>query len=212
MNPAILTIDDVPSTLFREKLEFLTVRSTPAVLFCWGEKLKGREDELAEAVRRGFVVGNHAWSHPAFSGLTLTEARQQIAWTEDLLDEVHRRAGVARGPRLFRFPYLDAGKDEAQRADLQALLAEFGFRGLPADGERLDCGCSFDQREYDPEQTPASLFARIVPGSPGPGDRILIHDHEASHDVFFQCIDRYLALGLTFAVPADPVGGAGRPL
>lgn len=200
--PTLLTVDDVPSALFSEKLDYLAKRGVPAVLFCWGEKVAGHEVELVRALNLGYRLGNHAWSHPRFSDLSDAEARDQVVRTEAVLDEVHRRAGVPRVHRYFRFPYLDRGRPGAQERALQEYLGDQGFVSLDRPADRFDSGCSFDQREYHYDGTnEAEILGRIGPGSPGPGDVILIHDHEATHGLFFRCLDQYRRLDLAFGLP-----------
>lgn len=207
--PALLTIDDGPSARFAEKLEFLTRRRVPAVLFCWGEKISGNEAVLVDALRQGHILANHSWTHRRFSGLTLSEARREVLETEQALDGIHARAGLVWNRKYFRFPYLDAGGSTDQAEGFQALLRGAGYQPLPGQHGRIDSGCTFDQKEYHYGVTGApdgldreeAILARIRSGSPAPGDCILVHDHEATHELFFRCVERYLELGLTFAVP-----------
>jgi len=200
--PAVLTVDDVPSALFAEKLDVLAGRGVPAVLFCWGEKVAGHEDELVRALTLGYRLGNHSWSHPHFSDLSDAEARHQVEATEAVVDDLYRRAGVPRIHRYFRFPYLDRGRPEAQERFLQGLLGDLGFVSLAGGPGVFDSGCSFDQREYHYDGTnEADILGRVGPGSPGPGDVILIHDHEATHGLFFRCLELYQNLGLSFGLP-----------
>jgi len=203
---ALLTIDDVPSARFGEKLEWLTREGFPAVLFCWGEKMEGNEALLVQAIEAGFVLANHSWSHPRFSELTWDQATQEIVRTEDLLEDLYRRAGMARRHRSFRFPYLDPGSG-AQEARLQGFLAGRGYQALPGLlPQRADSGCTFDQQEYwlgnpaapDGLDRAETILAKIGPGRPAARDVVLIHDHEYSHELFFECLTRYRALGLTF--------------
>jgi peptidoglycan-N-acetylglucosamine deacetylase len=195
---AYLTIDDVPSRLFAEKLAYLEELRLPALLFCVGEQARGREDELAEALASGCLLGNHSYSHPRFSELSIDACRREIERTDALLQSIYDLAGLAWEPKLFRFPYFDRGAAGRDAARLQLILRELGYRAPAAQGgDRADTDCSFDQKEYcldDPEE----VYARIDASHPGPGDVILIHDHEKSHKVFFECVDRYREHGLRF--------------
>jgi len=206
--PSVLTIDDVPSRRFGDKLSLLVARGIPSVLFCWGEKIAGSEDLLVEALGRGFILGNHSWTHRRFSTLAASEAREEVMETEVALARIHAQAGVAWTTKYFRFPYLDRGTPGPQAQSLQELLRKAGYRGLvPGDG--ADSGCTFDQKEYHYGQAGSpegldqeeAILARIRPGFPAPGDRILIHDHENTHEIFFRCIDGYRDLGLEFGLP-----------
>ena len=205
-----MTIDDAPSARFAEKLAWLRKEKIPAVFFVWGEKASDTVDLLVEALRAGYPLGNHSWTHPRFSDLDECTAREEITKTEALLSRVHREAGVEWERKYFRFPYFDSGGDGARAAAYQRMLAESGYSAIDAPPEvRRDTLCGFDQKEYwlgnaeapDGLDDPASIMARIVPGNPASDSVILIHDHEYSHDLFFACIRRYRELGVTFTVP-----------
>lgn len=108
---AYLTIDDAPSAITGELTDFLQKRDIPALFFCRGDFLEERMDTAAEAVARGFHLGNHTYSHSACRALEtpFDVIRKEIARTEDLLDRVYSLAGVKRPARWFRFPHLDRG-------------------------------------------------------------------------------------------------------
>ncbi len=104
-----LTIDDAPSPLFVQKLDALVKRDIPAVFFCQGNYLEKLPELAVEAIRRGFVVANHAYDHAHFSDLSLEACLEQIRYTDDLIKQVYQTAGVARPASYFRFPYGDKG-------------------------------------------------------------------------------------------------------
>lgn len=126
--PVTLVIDDGPSDVTGAMLDQLERAGHRAVLFVLGRHIAGREAVLVDAVRRGFALGNHSFSHPRFSGIDVETARDEIVRTDALIDDVYARAGVKRPGRWFRFPYLDTGDQRAPA--FQALLAELGF-GIP---------------------------------------------------------------------------------
>jgi peptidoglycan/xylan/chitin deacetylase (PgdA/CDA1 family) len=136
--PACLTIDDAPSADTPRKLEALAARGIKAIWFCRGEYLELRPDVGVAIIRGGHVIGNHSWNHPPFSNMRLSKARAQIQQTEALIELAYSRAGIARGIKVFRFPWGDKGAgthlerpaqpDDAGRVSaLQELLREFGF-------------------------------------------------------------------------------------
>jgi hypothetical protein len=80
-----------------------------------------------------------------------------------------------------------------------SVLRDLGYRPPAGQGgARFDTDCGFDQMEYCLEK-PEEVFARIDASHPGTEDVILIHDHERSHELFFECVDRYREHGLRFA-------------
>jgi len=159
MKLAWLTIDDAPTEDLRLRVDELNARGIRAIWFCLGELLEKYPEEAAYAVRSGHILGNHSYNHPAFSQLSLDEAKDQIERTERLLDGIYARAGVPRPVKLFRFPFLDDGGD-GKREALQALLRDAGiehagFPGVTYDWwrreghhERIDVGCTFDTWDW----------------------------------------------------------------
>jgi len=125
--PVLLTIDDSPSPLMAQRLEYLRALGIPILWFCRGDHLAERPEVGVQALRDGHTLGNHSWSHPRFSQLTLEEARVEIDRTEEILDEIHLRAGVVRDLRCFRFPYEDRLGSAQHQADLQELLRSRSF-------------------------------------------------------------------------------------
>lgn len=156
----LLTIDDSPSPLMAQRLDYLRPLGIRILWFCRGDNLSERPDVGIQALRDGHVLGNHSWDHPRFSELTLEQARDQIDRTDALLDEIHRRAGVPRTLRCFRFPYEDrVGSDEHHEA-LQEILRSRGFESakLPSvpdarfrqrdDAQDLSWFWSFDLEDW----------------------------------------------------------------
>ncbi len=136
MPHAILTIDDFPTRNSKELLDYLHRLMLPAILFCVGDQLEGNLELSACAVKMGFVLGNHSYSHKRFSELSINEIRDELHRTESLIDKAYRRAGVKRGHKLFRFPYGDKGAGYAllgtghrssHEEEIQKLLRDLGF-------------------------------------------------------------------------------------
>ncbi|MBN2005875.1 MAG: polysaccharide deacetylase family protein [Anaerolineae bacterium] len=155
MKRAYLTIDDAPSRDFMPKMEYLHRRNIPAIFFCEGKRIRGNEEALQAAIQRGFLLGNHSYSHPHFSDLPVEECQQEILKTDELMDSLYRSAGVERPAKYFRFPYFDAGdsasgtayesgqsapsemlqrKYDDKRQKLQEYLRELGYRRPPFEG------------------------------------------------------------------------------
>jgi len=127
MRNLLLTIDDSPTEQTPELVSFLTQRAWHAIFFCLGEQLVRYPDQADRIVQAGYPIGNHSFTHRGFSTLTLDECREEVERTEAQIDEVYRRNGVPRTQRYFRFPYGDKGGEK--KAEIQALLGEFGFSG-----------------------------------------------------------------------------------
>jgi len=106
-----LTIDDGPSKDRKEKVDILISiwNSTNLVLYrlwnwekAWGCNL---------FYPKGRIIGNHSYSHPRFSQISLEECFEEIEKTDRIIDSIYREAGVARPIKAFRFPYGDKGED-----------------------------------------------------------------------------------------------------
>lgn len=104
-----LTIDDAPTQDLPGKLDFLKANNIPAVLFCIGNNLDERPQVAIDAIREGFVLGNHSYDHPHFSDISVEEACDQISRTDSILDRLYAEAATPRPSKVFRFPYGDKG-------------------------------------------------------------------------------------------------------
>ncbi|MDD6473305.1 MAG: polysaccharide deacetylase family protein, partial [Bacteroidales bacterium] len=96
MSTAILTIDDIASGNTPAIVDYLNSRRITAVMFAVGVNVEKFYEEAIYALRNGMIVGNHSYSHPAFSKLTLEEAIADIERNEEVLNQLYRDAGVER--------------------------------------------------------------------------------------------------------------------
>lgn len=131
-----LTIDDSPSMNFEEVVNYLVKMKIPAIFFCEGRKLEKRIDNVIDAIRKGFIIGNHSYNHPRFCEISINEAKNQINKTDELIDNIYKKAKVTRPIKLFRFPFLNNGSsNEYQECDwnnkhvmeIQKLLEDLGY-------------------------------------------------------------------------------------
>lgn len=104
-----LTIDDCPSSGFAEKLETLIDLKIPAIFFCIGKNLEKYQSVIIEAINEGFIIGNHSYSHPHFSELSLKDTCREIDQADQIIDYLYEKAVVKRPVKWFRFPYGDKG-------------------------------------------------------------------------------------------------------
>ena len=106
---AYLTIDDSPSSSFIEKLNYLESKKIPAVFFCIGQLMEKRPVMMIDSIQRGVQIANHSYSHPAFSKISLEQAKYEIEKTDEIIQNLHLRAGEEWKQKWFRFPYGDKG-------------------------------------------------------------------------------------------------------
>lgn len=229
MNTVLLTIDDVPSRNTPAIVDELCARNITAIMFAVGMNVERFYDEAVYAVRKGMIVGNHSYSHAAFSSITLEEGIAEIEKCEAILERVYQDAGVERKHRPFRFPYGDKGG--ANKEALQRYLAQNGFdkvddRHLPYDWWRENCLdrdidtlWTFDFEEYrvqnDETFTRDSVWEKMNDANPklgaalfGENQRniVLMHAFDETEAVWpgycRELLDELQRRGVTFDPPA----------
>ena len=215
MREAVLTIDDSPSAITEEILEFLKSKDIDCIFFCIGNRLVEFPETADLIVRSGFTIGNHSLAHPRFSELTLAECEREIAETETIVEAVYARNRIERRTKCFRFPYGDKGGDNRSR--IQEILGRGKFTGIQnlsitypwysehsLDTDR-DVYWTFDALDYrlGSSHAPISmreLYEHLENTSPASGgilnggasdEIVLMHDHEttaAIHPRYYEAI------------------------
>jgi peptidoglycan/xylan/chitin deacetylase (PgdA/CDA1 family) len=104
-----LTIDDSPSPETGALTDMLLRHDAPALLFCRGDRLAQFPDAAAEAVAKGFVLGNHAYNHRRAGQIGFDAMTEEIRATEKLIELAYTKAERARPGKYFRFPHMDRG-------------------------------------------------------------------------------------------------------
>jgi peptidoglycan/xylan/chitin deacetylase (PgdA/CDA1 family) len=113
MNPSCyLTIDDSPSDMTGDMLDYLIACNIPALLFIRGQLAENNPEPIIRAIKSGFVIGNHSYAHKPFGDMNYTEAVTDIEKCENIINNLYAQAGVTRSGRYFRFPYLDRGNGD----------------------------------------------------------------------------------------------------
>jgi len=69
----LLTIDDIPSDNTCAIVDYLNEAGIQSIMFAEGEKAEKNPEPVVYAVQHGMIVGNHSYSHPHFSELSLSE-------------------------------------------------------------------------------------------------------------------------------------------
>ena len=199
---AVLTIDDISSKNTRAIVDYLLEKKIPAIMFAWGKRVEEYYENALYAVKNGIIVGNHSYSHPFFSQLSLEEAIEEIEKNEAILDKLYQDAGVPRVYRPFRFPYGDKGGENKDA--LQKYFREHGFHkvkdtqipyaiwkemGLDKD---IDTFWTFDFGEYEIRPgsgvTIEDILDRTRQVNPELG-KSLLTDKEGSHLIIIHAHD-----------------------
>lgn len=112
MSSCFLTIDDSPSSNTDDMINFLVQKKIPALLFIRGDLCEANPEPIVRAIEKGFVIGNHSYSHKPFGDLSYDEAINEIEQCDELINDCYQIAGVKRHGKYFRFPYLDRGNGD----------------------------------------------------------------------------------------------------
>lgn len=114
-----MTIDDSPTRHTDDLTDYLVKKEIPAVLFCIGtaytdlhlqcEGMEQMPDPIQRAIEKGFLIGNHTYTHRRSSELSYDEVITEIEKTETIIDDLYRRAGKVRTAKVIRFPHIDRG-------------------------------------------------------------------------------------------------------
>ena len=128
MMTVTLTIDDIASKNTPAIVDYLNSKGIKAVMFAVGANVEKYYDEAIYALKNGMIVGNHSYSHPAFSSLSIEDGIADFEKNEKVLDKLYKDAGVERKYRPVRFPYGDKGG--ANKAKYQEYFAAKGYTKL----------------------------------------------------------------------------------
>ncbi|KAI1209094.1 carbohydrate esterase family 4 protein [Annulohypoxylon truncatum] len=158
-----LTIDDAPSEHTQEILAVLNGHEATATFFVIGGQVPGREETLADIVRSGSELGNHAMHDEPSRALPDDELTAQIEAVRDRIRDAYATANLDPNPRMppqyFR-PGSGFFSDRMRR-----LVDKLGYR--------LVLGSVYP---HDPQISWPWLNARHVLSMVRPGAIIICHD------------------------------------
>ncbi|KAI0417461.1 polysaccharide deacetylase [Xylaria grammica] len=97
-----LTIDDAPSQHTEEILEVLNSHQATATFFVIGGQVSGREDILADIVRSGSELGNHAMHDEPSRDLSDEELATEITAVREKIRTAYEAGEAALPPQYFR--------------------------------------------------------------------------------------------------------------
>ncbi len=96
-----LTFDDVPDPRFTPQvLDVLRRKKVQATFFIVGTRAKKHPDIVRRIHREGHAIGNHSYSHPDLSRVSLSRMKEQVRKAESSI-----QTAVGFEPKLFRPPY-----------------------------------------------------------------------------------------------------------
>lgn len=153
-----ITIDDAPSENTKEKLDFLLENNISVIWFLRGVHVEKHLEETVYLIANDAILGNHSYSHPYFSKISIESAKEEILKTEKLINNAYKKANKIRKNKLFRFPFMDRG--DVNEKILQTFLKDQGFEKLEFEninynyfqnnklGDFIDAPWTFDMKDY----------------------------------------------------------------
>lgn len=201
----VLTIDDGPSSITEQVIDYLIEREIHPIMFFIGKNMEKYSKGVDYAINHNITIGNHSYSHANFDDLSLEECIKEILTTEKLIDGAYERNNKNRINKYFRFPYGSKGK---HKSEIQEYLYNHNFTNeLPIQinyewyyknklNEDIDIFWTFDCEEYKMQSYGISfwrtIIAHINENNPQMGgsmsnqdsdDIVLLHDHEESNSI-----------------------------
>lgn len=155
-----LTIDDAPSEHTEEILAVLKSYDAHATFFTIGGQVSGREEILADIVRGGHELGNHAMHDEPSRALSDAELTAQIETVRDKIRAAYREAGSAELPPQYFRPGSGFFSDRMRR-----LVDKLGYR--------MVLGSIYP---HDPQIQYPAVNARHILSMLRPGAIIICHD------------------------------------
>ncbi|MCL2563042.1 MAG: polysaccharide deacetylase family protein [Oscillospiraceae bacterium] len=181
-----LTFDDGPTEYTRRLLDALAARDVQATFFVLGSRVVERPDLAARIVAEGHEIGNHSLWHPDLTAMSAAGVRNQIRWTNDIIEWA---TGVR--PVVFRPPY------GWNNRTVRTIAAEFDFPLVL---------WSVDTRDWEVKRVDAILH-HIADGDRvriREWDIILMHDRfETTVDAAALAVDLLLEAGFTFVTVSE---------
>ena len=162
-----ITFDDGPDPRWTpEVLDILKAEHAPATFFVVGAQASTQPSLLARIYREGHEIGNHTWTHPDISNISLRQLQTELNMTERLF-----AAELGVKPLLFRPPY---SIDTHPEADYQAHPVEaaqgMGYLIVGARIDPLDWATA-------PKPSATDIVDRVIHQlNKHQGNIILLHD------------------------------------
>jgi len=215
-----LTIDDGPSRNTPHIIQFLKSHNIPAIFYFRGDSIAKYKVNAVQAINEGFLIGNHSYSHPYFSKISLEECYEQILTTEKLIDECYQLAGKKRPRKVIRFPFGDRGAGpeinkpitEEQKIKfyaIQAFIKECGFEKITFEGvhdESIDSLWSFDTQDYKKDfiKDKAAFLVNLKINFEQLNQAksvLLMHDFNFNFHLFIIAMDFFIEKKVAFYLP-----------
>ena len=123
----LIPAGETPETVGNGIIGALTRAHVPAYGFVnahWVVDKPGTIAVLKAWRSAGLPLGNHTWSHRHLNEMTIPEFEQEVARDEPVLQQLSGGTDW----HWLRYPFLDEGKNPAQRAAARQVLAARGYK------------------------------------------------------------------------------------
>lgn len=135
-----ITFDDGPTPGVTNKiLGTLDHHHTPATFFLIGKKMLKNPDRVQEIVGRGYVVGNHGFTHEHDS----QDSKERLFWEMNNTNAIFE-ALTGRSTRLYRAPFL-----MDMRGTVRPLFRDSKALQWVREGGYIAVGADIDIRDYE---------------------------------------------------------------
>lgn len=102
-----ITFDDGPNPVYTPQvLEIFSEAKGKATFFMIGEQMRNHPEVVRQVCDQGHEIGNHTFTHPKLSQLSIEDCLKEIEETEKLIEKM-----AGQKPVVFRPPYLDYNQD-----------------------------------------------------------------------------------------------------
>lgn len=214
-----LTIDDSPSIHMDKKVNFLLKEKIPAIFYLRGEYILKNKNQVINAIDNDFIIGNHSFSHPLFSQISLKDCFDEINKTEALIEECYLKSSRSRDYKVIRLPFADRGAGEKAKLpttpnehkkvkDIQNFLRENGFEKLAFQSKStyIDSYWDWDTEDYKRKYIQdKSLYLKnlecFYSAYKDEIATILLHDFDHSHHLFEESMRFLLDKNVVFLEP-----------
>lgn len=144
-----LTFDDVPDNRITPLvLDVLREHNIRATFFLVGNRVKSHPELVRRIVREGHIIGNHSYSHPLMTKLSLPAFEQQVKDAERVIEEM-----IGYKPRFYRPPYGEINEEQLKWA------GDHGYLVVNWDVD------SNDWRGLNAKEVYNNVISAVTPGS-----------------------------------------------
>lgn len=187
-----LTIDDSPSMDMDKKVEFLKRHNISTIFYSRGEHIRKYPEQIINAIKNGFLIGNHSYTHPHFSQISIDDCFNEVLKTEQVINACYDAAKVARPYKVIRFPFGDRGGTKDRVSAIQHFLETNKFSRVEFNniiGNFIDAGWDWDTEDYktkhiDNVELYLHKMQDFLKNYTKHSATLLLHDFDTNHHLF----------------------------